>query len=76
MYTPPSYRRRPRLPHSSRLFIYDLPLKWILVNPGVRRRYQELLVYLDGVLVFGQDFDTHCEWLDLVLKALGRQVFV
>lgn len=34
-------------------------------------KWLHCLVYLDDVLVFAQDFDTHCERLDLVLTALG-----
>ena len=35
------------------------------------QQWLHCLVYLDDVLAYSRDFDSHCERLDLVLSALG-----
>lgn len=30
--------------------------------------FEVLLIYLDNIIVFSKDFDTHCEKLELVLN--------
>lgn len=34
--------------------------------------FEVLLIYLDDVVVFSNDFDTHCERLELVFQRLRQ----